>query len=301
MNVRIDSSSGFCWGVVRSVNIAEGTLKNNNNEKKTYVLGSIIHNPKETERLAEKGLETITHEDFERISKDGPADVIIRAHGEPPSTYEKADQFGIHIIDATCPLVTGLQNRVKRFYDKGYNIIIYGKINHPEVIGIRGMINDDCLIVKSVEEVLEKVDFTKRLALFSQTTMEKPTYIKIRDLIASKVESFVEGGDSKEHFQSKNTLCNQVWGREDKVVDFALQNDLIIFVAGRNSSNGISLFKHMLKKNPNMYYIEDVDELKREWFEGAKNVGITGATSTPNWYLEKVKFQIEDMFEFELA
>ena len=301
MNVRIDSSSGFCWGVVRSVNIAEGTLKNNNNEKKTYVLGSIIHNPKETERLAEKGLETITHEDFERISKAGPADVIIRAHGEPPSTYEKADQFGIHIIDATCPLVTGLQNRVKRFYDKGYNIIIYGKINHHEVIGIRGMINDDCLIVKSVEEVLEKVDFTKRLALFSQTTMEKPTYIKIRDLIASKVESFVEGGDSKEHFQSKNTLCNQVWGREDKVVDFALQNDLIIFVAGRNSSNGISLFKHMLKKNPNMYYIEDVDELKREWFEGAKNVGITGATSTPNWYLEKVKFQIEDMFEFELA
>lgn len=301
MNVRIDGSSGFCWGVVRSVNIAEGTLKNNNNEKKTYVLGSIIHNPKETERLANKGLETITHEDFERISKDGPADVIIRAHGEPPSTYEKADQFGIHIIDATCPLVTGLQNRVKRFYDKGYNIIIYGKINHPEVIGIRGMINDDCLIVKSVEEVLEKVDFSKKLALFSQTTMEKPTYIKIRDLIASKVESFVEGGDSKEHFQSKNTLCNQVWGREDKVVDFALQNDLIIFVAGRNSSNGISLFKHMLKKNPNMYYIEDVDELKREWFEGAKNVGITGATSTPNWYLEKVKFQIEDMFEFELA
>ncbi len=301
MNVRIDGSSGFCWGVVRSVNIAEGTLKNNNNEKKTYVLGSIIHNPKETERLANKGLETITHEDFERISKDGPADVIIRAHGEPPSTYAKAEQYGIHIIDATCPLVTGLQNRVKRFYDKGYNIVIYGKINHPEVIGIRGMINDNCIIVKSVEEVLEKVDFSKKLALFSQTTMEKPTYIKIRDLIASKVESFVEGGDSKEHFQSKNTLCNQVWGREDKVVDFALQNDLIIFVAGRNSSNGISLFKHMLKKNPNMYYIEDVDELKREWFEGAKNVGITGATSTPNWYLEKVKFQIEDMFEFELA
>lgn len=301
MNVRIDSSSGFCWGVVRSVNIAEGTLKNNNIEKKTYVLGSIIHNPKETERLAEKGLETITHEDFERISKDGPADVIIRAHGEPPSTYAKAEQYGIHIIDATCPLVTGLQNRVKRFYDKGYNIVIYGKINHPEVIGIRGMINDNCIIVKSVEEVLEKVDFSKKLALFSQTTMEKPTYIKIRDLIASKVESFVEGGDSKEHFQSKNTLCNQVWGREDKVVDFALQNDLIIFVAGRNSSNGISLFKHMLKKNPNMYYIEDVDELKREWFEGSENVGITGATSTPNWYLEKVKFQIEDMFEPELA
>lgn len=301
MNVRIDSSSGFCWGVVRSVNIAEGTLKNNNNEKNTYVLGSIIHNPKETERLAEKGLETITHEDFERISKDGSADVIIRAHGEPPSTYAKAEQYGIHIIDATCPLVTGLQNRVKRFYDKGYNIVIYGKINHPEVIGIRGMINDNCTIVKSVEEVLEKVDFSKKLALFSQTTMEKPTYIKIRDLIASKVESFIEGGDSKEYFQSKNTLCNQVWGREDKVVDFALQNDLIIFVAGRNSSNGISLFKHMLKKNPNMYYIEDVDELKREWFEGSENVGITGATSTPNWYLEKVKFQIEDMFEPELA
>lgn len=301
MNVRIDDTAGFCWGVVRTVNIAEDTLTKNQTGKKTYVLGSIIHNPKEISRLADKGLETITHEDFDRIAKDEKADVIIRAHGEPPATYEKAEKLGINIIDATCPLVTGLQNRVKRYHDKGYQIVIYGKINHPEVIGIRGVINDDCVIVKTVEEAMNKVDFTKKTALFSQTTMEKPVYLEIKEAIASRVAGFIEGGETKDYFQSKNTLCKEVWGREKSVLEFAEENDLIIFVAGRNSSNGISLFKHMMTRNPNMYYIEDLEELKQEWFEGVETVGISGATSTPQWYMEQVKEKIENMFEVEYA
>lgn len=156
-NVTIDETAGFCWGVVRTVNIAEDTLSQNK-DKKSYVLGDIIHNPKEVNRLKEKGLETITHEDFEKIAGDKP-DVIIRAHGEPPSTYKKADELGINIVDATCPLVTGLQNRVQRYHAKGYQVVIYGKPNHPEVIGIRGTIKDDCIIVLTPEEVYEKSRF----------------------------------------------------------------------------------------------------------------------------------------------
>ncbi len=300
MNITIDDSAGFCWGVVRTVNIAEDTLSKNQTKKKTYVLGSIIHNPKEIDRLAEKGLETISINDFEKIADEKP-DVIIRAHGEPPSTYDKAEELGLNIVDATCPLVTGLQNRVKRYHDKGFQIVIYGKVNHPEVIGIRGVINDDCVIVKTVEEAMQKVDFTKKTVLFSQTTMEKPVYQKIKEAIIERVDNFIEGGETKDYFQSKNTLCKEVWGREKKVLDFAEDNDIVIFVAGRNSSNGISLFKHMLVKNPNMYYIEDLNELKQEWFENVKNVGISGATSTPQWYMEKVKEEIEKMTELELA
>lgn len=300
MNITIDDSAGFCWGVVRTVNIAEDTLSKNQTKKKTYVLGSIIHNPKEIDRLAEKGLETISINDFEKIADEKP-DVIIRAHGEPPSTYDKAEELGLNIVDATCPLVTGLQNRVKRYHDKGFQIVIYGKVNHPEVIGIRGVINDNCVIVKTVEEAMQKVDFTKKTVLFSQTTMEKPVYQKIKEAIIERVDNFIEGGETKDYFQSKNTLCKEVWGREKKVLDFAEDNDIVIFVAGRNSSNGISLFKHMLVKNPNMYYIEDLNELKQEWFENVRNVGISGATSTPQWYMEKVKEEIEKMTELELA
>jgi 4-hydroxy-3-methylbut-2-enyl diphosphate reductase len=168
------------------------------------------------------------------------------------------------------------------------------------VIGIRGVINDDCTIVKTVEEALDKVDFTKKTVLFSQTTMEKPVYQQIKEAIQSRVENFVDGGEAKDYFQSKNTLCKEVWGREQKVLDFAENNDIVIFVAGRNSSNGISLFKHMLVKNPNMYYIEDLEELKPEWFTGCQRVGISGATSTPQWYMQKVKDRIEEIYENEL-
>lgn len=300
--VTIDETAGFCWGVVRTVNIAEDTLKKNGEkeDKNTYVLGSIIHNPKEIDRLAGKGLKTITHEDFEKI-KDEKPDVIIRAHGEPPSTYQKADELGINIVDATCPLVTGLQNRVKRYYDKGYQVVIYGKPNHPEVVGIRGVIRDDCVIVLNEEDVYEKVDFSKKTVLFSQTTMEKPVYLRIKKVIEDNVSSYIDGGDTRDHFQYKNSLCKEVWGREQKVLEFAEENDVVIFVAGRNSSNGKSLFKHMKTRNENMYYIEDLEELQDDWFLDCNKIGISGATSTPQWYMEKVKEEIEKRLELELA
>ena len=298
MKVTIDETAGFCWGVVRTVNIAEETLEKNS-DKKTYVLGSIIHNPKEIKRLEDKGLNTISHEDFDKIAHEKP-DVIIRAHGEPPSTYQKAEKLGLNIVDATCPLVTGLQNRVKRFHSKGYQIVIYGKPNHPEVVGIRGGINDDCVIIKSVDEALEKVDVDKKTVLFSQTTMEKPVYEDIKKALQERVLSFIEGGDTKDYFQSKNTLCKEVWGREQKVLEFAESNDLVIFVAGRNSSNGKSLFKHMKTRNPNMFYIEDLNEIQDEWFDDVETVGISGATSTPQWYMDKVKDKIETSYNSQV-
>lgn len=298
MKVTIDKTAGFCWGVVRTVNIAEETLEKNS-DKKTYVLGSIIHNPKEIKRLEDKGLNTISHEDFDKIAHEKP-DVIIRAHGEPPSTYQKAEELGLNIVDATCPLVTGLQNRVKRFHSKGYQIVIYGKPNHPEVVGIRGGIKDDCVIIKTVDEAFEKVDLDKKTVLFSQTTMEKPVYEDIKKALQERVSNFIEGGETKDYFQSKNTLCKEVWGREQKVLDFAESNDLVVFVAGRNSSNGISLFKHMKTRNPNMHYIEDIEELQDEWFENVETIGISGATSTPQWYMDKVKDKIESKFNSEI-
>jgi len=294
MQVIIDETAGFCWGVVRTVDIAEQTLAEQQGND-TYVLGHIIHNPKEIERLSKKGLQTITHDDLEGIAEKEGSDarVIVRAHGEPPSTFEKAKKLGINLIDATCPLVTGLQGRVKRFHDKGYQVVIYGKPNHAEVIGIRGVINDDCIIVLSAEEALDKVDFSKKTVLFSQTTMEKPVYLEIKRVLEEKIGSLVDGGDTRDMFEYKNTLCKEVWGREKKVLEFAENNDVIVFVAGRNSSNGKSLFKHMKERNPNMYYIEDVKELDFSWLEGAEKIGISGATSTPQWYMDTVKKTIE--------
>jgi len=292
MNVKIDETAGFCWGVVRTVDKAEETISHYE-DKKIYVLGDIIHNPKETERLKNKGLNTVTIDDFSNIDPKN-SKVIIRAHGEPPATFDKAEKLGLSIVDATCPIVTALQQRVKRLHTKGFQIVIYGKPNHPEVIGIRGGIKDDCIIITSVEEAMSFVDFNKKTALFSQTTMEKSTYYKIREAIENKVENFIDGGELKDNFKFKDTLCKQVWGRDESVLKFAAENDLIIFVAGRNSSNGKSLFKHMKTIHPNMHYIEDSKELQKEWFEGVENVGISGATSTPQWYMEEVKQKIID-------
>ena len=172
MKVSVDKSAGFCWGVVRTVDIAEETLKDNPDQE-IYVLGHIIHNPKEIERLENSGLKTMTHDDFEEVAKKDNKKVIIRAHGEPPATYEKAKALGVDIVDATCPLVTNLQNRIKKYHDKGYQIVIFGKENHPEIVGVRGVINDDCIVIKTVDEALAKVNFDKKTMLFSQTTMDK--------------------------------------------------------------------------------------------------------------------------------
>ena len=292
MNVTIDKFSGFCWGVVRTVQIAEDQLANRGADAKrnVYVLGHIIHNPKEIQRLADKGLETITVDDFPRLGHSG-AKVIIRAHGEPPETYRKAWEHGIEIVDATCPVVTKLQERVRKYWDQGCQIVIFGKKDHAEVLGVRGVVQDQCIVVKSVQQALDYVQLDQRTVLFSQTTMDRPTFYQIRDALKERVRDLVV--DTMEEiatdFHVKDTICGQVSGREAQLAAFAQRNDVVIFVAGRASSNGKVLFDVAHAANPRTYFVESLEEIDPAWLEGAENVGISGATSTPQWYMEEVR------------
>jgi len=291
MKISVDQHSGFCWGVVRTIGIAEEELKD---PQALYSLGPVIHNPLETERLRQQGLETVSHADFERLRGQK---VLIRAHGEPPSTYALARQYGVTLIDATCPVVTKVQERIRKFYDEGYQVVIFGKKDHAEVIGLSGQTNYEAIIVKSVDEI-SKVDPGRKTVLFSQTTMDKPTFYEIARMLKEKIREFVVGTfeESAIDFHAKDTICGQVSGRDAKLRSFASQNDVMIFVAGRSSSNGKVLFDICREANPKSHFIEDIGELKMEWFDGASAVGISGATSTPQWLMEKVKGAIETMF-----
>ncbi len=299
MQVTIDGTSGFCWGVVRTVQIAEQYLEQ---EGKIYVLGHIIHNPKEIERLEQKGLETIHVEDFERIANTD-AKVLIRAHGEPPATYRKAWELGIELIDATCPVVTKLQERVRKFYDQGFQVIVFGKKDHAEVIGVRGVCNDECIVVKTVAEGLQQVDFSRKTVLFSQTTMDRQTFYALRDALQARIKDLVV--DTMQNiaveFHAKDTICGQVSGREDKLAAFAASQDIMVFIAGHESSNGKVLYNVAKAANPRTYFIEDIEELQDAWFDGVQNVGISGATSTPQWLMEKLKTAIEERYALETA
>ncbi|MER3524013.1 MAG: 4-hydroxy-3-methylbut-2-enyl diphosphate reductase [Ignavibacteria bacterium] len=289
MKVTIDKNSGFCWGVVRTIEIAEEVMQES---PELYSLGPIIHNPMEIERLKARGLETITHADLERLSGKR---VLIRAHGEPPSTYALARKHQVELIDATCPVVTKVQERIRKFYDKGYQVVIFGKNDHAEVIGLVGITNGEAIVVRSVEETAS-VDPKRNTVLFSQTTMDKETFYEIARALKERIQAEFEVGTFEEsaiEFHAKDTICGQVSGRDKKLREFAAQNDVMIFVAGRTSSNGKVLYDICRAANPRTYFIEDVPELQREWFEGAATVGISGATSTPQWLMEKVKAGIE--------
>ncbi len=293
MDITIDRYSGFCWGVVRTVVIAEESL---DQYEKVYVLGHIIHNPKEIQRLENKGLETITVNDFPKIAEEARRDgkqpkVLIRAHGEPPETYRKALELGIEIIDATCPVVTKLQERVRKFYDQGYQIVIFGKKDHAEVLGVRGVCNDQCIVVMTVEEALQTVNLDTKTVLFSQTTMDRPTFVLIKEALQARIKDLIV--DSMEgiatEFHAKDTICGQVSGREDMLRKYAADHDCILFVAGKASSNGKVLYDVCREVNPKTYFIEDISEIKPEWFDDVQSIGITGATSTPQWYMNHVK------------
>ncbi len=301
MRVTIDPTAGFCWGVVRTVQIAEQYLEQEQG-RNVYVLGHIIHNPKEIERLEHKGLETISLDDFPRIQErsrlefDGATPkVLIRAHGEPPATYRKAMELGIELIDATCPVVTKLQERVRKFYVQGYQVVVFGKKDHAEVKGVRGVCNDECIVIKTVEEAQTLVDVTKKTVLFSQTTMDRPTFYQVRDALKERVQELVV--DTMQNiaveFHAKDTICGQVSGREDKLADFARSQDIMLFIAGRESSNGKVLYHVAKDANPRTYFIEDIAEMRDEWFEGVQTIGISGATSTPQWLMEQVKTAAE--------
>ncbi len=289
MKVTVDKFSGFCWGVVRTIDIAEQELASG---KPLFSLGEIIHNPMEIQRLGQKGLKAVSKDDLENLRG---ATVLVRAHGEPPETFKKAEELGITIIDATCPVVTKVQERIRKFHLEGYQVVIFGKKEHAEVIGLVGQTNGEAIVIKSLEET-SKVKLGRKTVLFSQTTMDKPTFYKIKEELEKKVNELVVGTieDEAIDFHAKDTICGQVSGREKKIREFARSNDVVIFVAGKHSSNGKVLFEIVRSENPRSYFIEDVAELEDGWFDGATSAGITGATSTPQWLMEKVKTTIED-------
>lgn len=293
INVTIDRSAGFCWGVIRTIDIAENELGTGRNGEPIYVLGDIIHNPMEIERLEKKGLRTIRHAD---LAAAKGSRVLIRAHGEPPDTYAKAKELGIELVDATCPVVWKVQERIRKFYDQGYQVVIYGKKDHAEVIGLVGQTNGEAVVIRSVDEI-DLVDLTRKTVLFSQTTMDKPTFYRLKEEFQKRIKDLVVDTfeDQAHAFHAKDTICGQVSGRDAKLREFARRNEVMIFVAGRTSSNGKVLYHICQEANPRTYFIESESEILTSWFEGIETVGISGATSTPQWLMERIKTAIESM------
>ncbi len=293
MIVSIDKSAGFCWGVIRTIDIAESELECRTDGRQMYVLGAIIHNPMEIERLEKRGLKTITHDDLPNV---GNGKVLIRAHGEPPSTFERAKELGVELVDATCPVVAKVQERIRKFYDKGYQIVIYGKKDHAEVIGLVGQTNGEAIVIKSLDEI-GSVDLNRKTVLFSQTTMDKRTFHELKEEFSRRIKELIVDSFEEQaiEFHAKDTICGQVFGRDKKLQEFARQNDIMIFVAGRNSSNGKVLYHICADANPRTYFVETEAELQPAWFTEVSTVGISGATSTPQWLMERIKETIEAM------
>lgn len=285
MKIEIDENAGFCWGVVRTIEKVEDVLDSNPNSK-ISILGEIIHNPQEIKRLADKGLHTVSLDDLPKFGENEI--LIIRAHGEPPSTYKIIDELKIQLIDATCPLVQNLQKLAHKYYETGTQVVIFGKKEHPEVIGLRGVCDDKCIVIKSATEALEMVDFTRKTLFISQTTMDGKTFDEIEKNLIEKFKMH----SSTDLLSVNKSICRFVSGREENLRKFARENQVIVFVAGKNSSNGKSLYNICLSENTNIHFIETADELEKNWFDGVESVGITGATSTPEWCLNEVKERI---------
>ena len=284
MKVTIDPSSGFCFGVVFAIRMAEEELDRSGS---LYCLGDIVHNNVEVERLKAKGLKIISHEDLKNLHN---CKVLIRAHGEPPETYQLAIKNNIELVDASCPVVLKLQNRVRKSFDdveeREGQVVIYGERGHAEVNGLVGQTNGKAIVVRE-EADLEQIDFNKPVYFFSQTTKSTSGFNKMKELIESRISAHAPE-ETEEVFEANDTLCRQVSNREPQLEKFAAQHDVIVFVSGKKSSNGKVLFGVCSRVNPRSYFISDTDELKAEWFANASSVGICGATSTPMWLMEKV-------------
>ncbi len=285
MIVEIDNGSGFCFGVTTAIKKAEETLANG---EKLYCLGDIVHNGMECERLRGMGLITIGHDEFAQLHD---ATVLLRAHGEPPTTYELAQKNNITIIDATCPVVLALQKRIKKKFStiddnsRTTDIVIFGKNGHAEVLGLVGQTNGKAIVIEHADDA-KKLDFSHNIYLYSQTTKSLDEFHQIIEYCQQHIE---EGAI----FQSFDTICRQVANRMPNICSFATRHDLILFVCGRKSSNGKVLYKACKEKNPRSYLIAGPDEIQPEWFEGMNSVGICGATSTPTWLMEKCKEKVE--------
>lgn len=284
MEVRIDDNAGYCFGVVKAIGAAEEELSR---DGRLYCLGDIVHNSAEVERLRNLGLEVIDHQ---RLPSLGGSKVLIRAHGEPPATYRIAEQLGIHLVDATCPIVLALQQRIRKGYDEmqrvGGQIVIFGKPGHAEVVGLTGQ-TDGTAVIASTPDDLDAIDFSRPIRLYSQTTKSREEY---QQLIANIRSHLPQGAD----FVAFDTICNRVANRARDLETFARSVDVLLFVAGANSSNGHYLYEYCRKVQPHTYFIADASDLRPEWFEGVDSVGISGATSTPRWLMEEVKLKIEE-------
>ncbi len=277
IQIEIDEGSGFCFGVTTAIKKAEEELAQG---KTLYCLGDIVHNGMECERLHEMGLITINHEEMEQLHD---VKVLLRAHGEPPETYELARRNNIEIIDATCPVVLQLQKRIKTQYDESADkqIVIFGKKGHAEVLGLVGQTHSNAIVIESFDEVT-KLDFTRDIYLYSQTTKSLDEFHRIIDYIQSHISPDAT-------FKSFDTICRNVANRMPNISQFATKHDLILFVCGRKSSNGKVLFNECLRVNPNSHLIEDPQEIQPAWLEGIQTVGICGATSTPRWLMEQCR------------
>ncbi|UOG75744.1 4-hydroxy-3-methylbut-2-enyl diphosphate reductase [Hymenobacter tibetensis] len=291
MNVTIDKNSGYCFGVEFAIQMAEDELAH---DETLYCLGDIVHNRMEVERLHEQGLRIIDRAQLEQLHD---CKVLIRAHGEPPETYQLALRNNIELIDASCPVVLKLQNRVKHAFDASRRqdgqIVIYGQPGHAEVAGLTGQTGNRALIVMT-EADLDQVDFARPVTLFSQTTKSTAGFYHMKAVIEERIKA---AGGSLEAFDANDSICRQVSNREPALARFAAEHDVVVFVSGRKSSNGKALFSVVNKTNARSYFVENEQEIDEEWFHEAESVGICGATSTPMWLMQRVKERIEQVPE----
>jgi 4-hydroxy-3-methylbut-2-enyl diphosphate reductase len=291
MRIEIDQNSGYCFGVEFAIQMAEDELIDGSS---LYCLGDIVHNDMEVKRLTDKGLIIIDRESLPTLKN---CRVLIRAHGEPPETYKIAMENNLELIDASCPVVLKLQNRVKHAYDKTIEqegqIVIYGKNGHAEVVGLTGQTGQQAIIVME-EADLDQIDFSKPITLFSQTTKSTKGFYKIKELIEQKIEK-ANGGLEVTDFKANDSICRQVSNREPQLIRFSATKDVIIFVSGKKSSNGRALYGVCKENNPRSYFVESEKELNRNWFNSTDSVGICGATSTPMWLMKQVADHIEQL------
>jgi len=285
MTVEIDKDSGFCFGVVNAIKHAEEELQQ---KGELACLGDIVHNSQEVERLKTKGLKTIDHEELKLMKS---TKVLLRAHGEPPSTYQIAKENNIRIIDATCPVVIQLQKKIYKEYSASdpekLQTVIYGKIGHAEVNGLVGQTSGNAIVIEKIDD-LDKLDFNKDICLFSQTTMSLDSFQEIVKQIEKRINPSVT-------FRYFDTICRRVANRMPQIKLFAGKHDLILFVAGKKSSNGKVLFEECKKANPNTYLISDPQEINSEWLKNVQSVGVCGATSTPKWLMESVAETVQSI------
>lgn len=275
LQVQIDQHSGFCFGVVYAIEMAEDILEE---QSYLYCLGDIVHNDEEVKRLEAKGLKIINYDELQHLNNEK---VLIRAHGEPPSTYEIALKNNLELIDASCPVVLKLQNRIKNSHDKEEPIYIFGKHGHAEVKGLLGQTNNEAIVFQDISE-LDLETLPRSLTLYSQTTKSTDKFYEIKEMIEAAGISV----------NANDTICRQVSNRDKELRYFAEKFDKIVFVAGTKSSNGKVLYNVCKDVNPNTHFISNPDELQKEWFTAGDTVGICGATSTPMWLMENVRDKI---------